>query len=606
MRYSSFVFLCTILSSSVAFTADSINVALFSRVTVQYAVNEPEFLPITNADPMKMVDNNTSTFYNLPVGQEGTTFLFDLGAEHQISTFIARAFASMTNFRLRGYGLEGSTDGEQWTTMAQDANQLLATAVVTLTPTPTRYIRLTVTQLDPTRPNGVATILSEIQLWAPIDRPTIVGVSLSATSGQGIRFQDIQWSSFLMDSTNTVDISYRAAGLGTPEIPIASSVPNTKLYSWETALVPDGSYAIIVRPKPSGMAGSGTGVVANFPNFAAFVIDESTEWSRAISGPWGFSQLLGDTIKLQWKCSPRIPREQSFAISYSMDSARTWIPLTVVADSSARSAKIPMPVGSSTSPTAFFRVGAVVDGIEYAAVRTQRPIVLSLPPEQLTTRWSHAYAYRNGDAQGSSSLRGGFNAYAIDGQAVRILTGGLPYSPTGPLGDPYGSGPAMTVSSAVADMDGDGLKEVSPGGSIARDDGSRYSVPSVQFPIMSGGVLMADVAGDHKLELILTLRGSIEVRNDTFALVNRVVFPTPAYAGVQSCAGDIDGDGVNEIVYAMQDRLYAIKANGDLIPGFPRQFSENMVGWVVLADLDRTGRPQIVTGTTSHLYCIKG
>mgnify|MGYP001113243390 CR=1 FL=1 len=57
MRYSSLVFLCTILSSSLAFAADSINVARGVPITINYAINDnPDLIPPINADPQAMVD----------------------------------------------------------------------------------------------------------------------------------------------------------------------------------------------------------------------------------------------------------------------------------------------------------------------------------------------------------------------------------------------------------------------------------------------------------------------------------------------------------------------------------------------------------------------
>lgn len=67
--------------------------------------------------------------------------------------------------------------------------------------------------------------------------------------------------------------------------------------------------------------------------------------------------------------------------------------------------------------------------------------------------------------------------------------------------------------------------------------------------------------------------------------------------------GDIDGDGTNEVVYgAFDQRIYARRANGTLLPGWPQFVLDTVWSSPALADLDGDGVAEVIVGVDTHTY----
>jgi hypothetical protein len=172
---------------------------------------------------------------------------------------------------------------------------------------------------------------------------------------------------------------------------------------------------------------------------------------------------------------------------------------------------------------------------------------------------------------------------------------------------------AVEGAPAFGDIDGDGQGEivvtnhgVTSGGFIYafRRDGS--AVPG--FPINHGyssrTPVLADLNNDGAMEIIVNKRlypvGEVWVYGGNGAVYPGWPKPIGHVPASSAAVGDITGDGVPEIVGESYTALYAWKANGDTLPGFPFFMPNgdvNSYSSPVLADIDNDGYRDIVFGT---------
>jgi hypothetical protein len=212
--------------------------------------------------------------------------------------------------------------------------------------------------------------------------------------------------------------------------------------------------------------------------------------------------------------------------------------------------------------------------------------------------------------------------------------------------------PDPVISSpAIGDVDNDGLRDVAWGSLDGRvylvrgaDGVNKTGWPiDVRDTVFSSPALR-DLNGDGKLEVIIgvdshndangfpgpTIAGGYlhAIQHDAAELpgfpvyVDQVVASSPA-------VGDIDGDGKPEIVFgtgrfycsagnpcnppAASHKLYAVRFDGSIQPGWPVSTDGQVVTSPALGDLDGDGRPDVVAtdddsapSTTFHVYAWKG
>lgn len=186
----------------------------------------------------------------------------------------------------------------------------------------------------------------------------------------------------------------------------------------------------------------------------------------------------------------------------------------------------------------------------------------------------------------------------------------------------------------LADLDGDGTLEIlGLGSNLANTDGWLYAwktngeVFSANYPVLlpdangelrsldrAGRILPLDANADGIPELLVVTGDT----SSTFSLqmLNADGSPT-SWPGItlsgqyfQAVAGDLDRDGLPEIVVAYEDggganRLAAYSRQGELLPGWPVPVGSGTPMRTVMADLNRDGTNEIITTAFAGLFVLR-
>ena len=166
---------------------------------------------------------------------------------------------------------------------------------------------------------------------------------------------------------------------------------------------------------------------------------------------------------------------------------------------------------------------------------------------------------------------------------------------------------------AIADVDGDGTLEVFVRGSGGlhglRFDGTAlpgWPFASLGFPTVG----IDDLDGDGDWEIAANDGfGEAFLLDPTGALAPGwpFLFARPdAMSNKGPALGDLDGDGVGEIVFPMSfgPSLYAIDLHGNLLQGFPLEFRFGLRQGVSLGDIDQDGINELVFHEQRDLWVL--
>ncbi len=167
---------------------------------------------------------------------------------------------------------------------------------------------------------------------------------------------------------------------------------------------------------------------------------------------------------------------------------------------------------------------------------------------------------------------------------------------------------------AIGDVDGDGQKEIvvvaldsSPGYTdlitkvllIGSNGMTKRSILLSGRAYFASGPALADLDGDGVPEIIVKTEEALNVvRGDGRSYPGwPIVLPIVSTAGWSQClpvVGDVDGDGVPEIVVVSGNSALVFKRNGTLYPRFPKMLPLGSGAVPAIADIDGDGRNEII------------
>ncbi len=141
---------------------------------------------------------------------------------------------------------------------------------------------------------------------------------------------------------------------------------------------------------------------------------------------------------------------------------------------------------------------------------------------------------------------------------------------------------------------------------IWRADGSRYpNWPQFTGGCVSASPVIADLNGDGRKEIII---GSWDRKVYAWQTDGQLLSgwhqSTGHFVWSTAAVGDIDEDGRPEVICA-SDRVYIWRADGSPLPGWPQETGSYSVASPLLADVDGVGHLEIFQGS-DQLYAWKG
>ena len=191
----------------------------------------------------------------------------------------------------------------------------------------------------------------------------------------------------------------------------------------------------------------------------------------------------------------------------------------------------------------------------------------------------------------------------------------------------------------IGDLDGDGKKDIITTGAgqvwAVRGDGTPLPGWPVSLKVGSESLqltepILADVNGDGRPEVIFASGSDFfQTQPPRLHILSGNGTPLPGwpllapaggpaeYDSWLPVVGDIDGDGNVEIVMAYSSfagtaaKLYAYRASGDLLPGWPKSYPLGGGEGMAIADIDNDGRNELIAvarlsdgnlGMKPHIY----
>ena len=170
-----------------------------------------------------------------------------------------------------------------------------------------------------------------------------------------------------------------------------------------------------------------------------------------------------------------------------------------------------------------------------------------------------------------------------------------------------GAGPWLPPASG--DLDGDGAADLVLLDRLGRlsSVGQAIDIDVRLGAVPTGAPALADIDGDGRLEIVVLTQQQLHVitAGGLAAAAFPATIPTHHEAGQlfgEPVAGDLDGNGAQEIYAAASIGIYGIGADGDLLPGFPLLTSASPVYTPLLADIDGDGAVDVAAAADDAVY----
>ncbi|MCU0412292.1 MAG: gliding motility-associated C-terminal domain-containing protein [Bacteroidetes bacterium] len=223
-------------------SGSSNNLARGKTASVRFAREEEELIPVQNGDPNVLFDNSTSTFFSLPAGQEGTQIVIDLQATRVVNRVKTRTFVQALNFRPRGYSILVGRDSVDLRRVLQISDNQSVTTDDLFIPDTGRYVAFQIDKMDPTRPNGAATVLSEIEVFGVgflAEGTYVSAIKQTGSIARSVNWGKVSWQADTPPLTS-VEVSLRT---GDDQTGVSAWSP------WSTPVNVSGSLFRVFEPR---------------------------------------------------------------------------------------------------------------------------------------------------------------------------------------------------------------------------------------------------------------------------------------------------------------------------------------------------------------------
>ena len=176
-------------------------------------------------------------------------------------------------------------------------------------------------------------------------------------------------------------------------------------------------------------------------------------------------------------------------------------------------------------------------------------------------------------------------------------------------GFPVDASGELISSAAILDVDMDGQNEIvssDKGGfiHIFEMDGSEWSNQFYPYETQDqnwGSPAVGNLVDlNHESVVISSKNGQIYHIEASDNVNINSIFNSGGFITATPALGDIDGDGLDEIIfgqYGGSQRLYAINYDGSSVSGFPVELDEKVQRGIALADFNGNNKVDIVVGT---------
>ena len=596
------------LVSGLILAANSAN----SQTQLLVSRNAPVTVVLTGAASQSISSNASkltdgiaaaSNFYELPAGNEGSRILITLNDLVALNRVEIRTFLlSAKDFRLRGYELRTSVDSLQWTLVASDSNVDTTLIDVVFEPLESRFFELTVTRMDTAGipETRYSTALTEISLWALIDRPTI-SFSQVTTSLLGAQYRDIHWSSVLWDTAKFVNISYWKSG--TNDTTIIAKTENDGQFSWLTEFVPDGSY--VVHVQPDTVPSFSSNITFSLANFSQTSLRVHEDGVSPYGGTWPvtYASLLQDSVELEWTYTWLLPHDHEQEFAFSPDSGVTWNILGLSADSSRRSMRFPTNALQQGARDGLFRLNIKYNGEVMRSITTT--IVVQVPglPPNASYLWARSI-------EGEPLLSTGLLAYG-NGIGPSTILGGYYWLVRG-NGDSVTHWTRQSFlwsGLAAGDLDNNGVTDIitfnpEENGISVVPDTSSPDQPTARREVKGKDTHLVDFNNDGFLDIIsfdgYWIKADDRHFNNLFTYFNQSGWS-------DALPVNISGDDRPEIVAVSGNTVFAYNQVGQSLPGFPTTFATLFnTQRITPLDVDEDGYYEFLVGGFNYLYCLTG
>lgn len=608
------IFLLVIIAVQSVVSADSINIAIYSKPFVKYvgsfppSASEPNAPDTTRMDPNNLIDKKYLTFIDFPVrpvSNTGSYFGIELPDSLPINRVRAfNLFNSPLSYRLRilGYQLFASVkDTSAWILIAENPNNTDTVSTFLDIPFPDKNKKWRYVKLVLTFQNGVNnTVVSEFEVYTPLN--SIKAIKSVTFPGpqyiNGESINEIKWESYNLAPSDKVNIYYKPASSPTFG-PLALDEPNDGSFSWNTTLIQDGAYSIKIEPVADGEKLSLTAPLT-IQNYAGLTCKYGPYDLQGTSGVASFysSALLTDSLELQWNFTTNIKKNFKYQIHYSLDSGKTWSFGGVVTDTSKRKFFWKAPQNNITALYALFRFEILIDTVCVARVQLTPPHIVVGGWEFLSVPWAKA-SHHVANSVGNTA------SYRPNNSSTDNIVLGQPWivkSNGDTLIESFWNKNRYTASLAVSDIDNNGETEIITSGVISESGTVRFYDTTLT---LGGEPVVADIQGDGYKEIIYHKGNGFSVVSHEGKKLKIFTVPgSPTIINPVSVA-DISGDLQKDYVFGMAgtNTVYVFDQSGNSVAGSPITTSDIIQSSPMVADLFNAGENNIIVACKNNIFC---